>query len=242
MAPKHVERPTVDELRAEIRGLAERRARGDLGEKAFRKRALELSVELARTEARSLVEDEEWVAEHHVVHSHFRLTESLMREPEQTTVSYFATKRRLVRVRGTLVTGRPPLAEEMQVGQVGEVGEVVKHEAEDPAMTKVDAVAYDSIKTIERRVEWRWGEVGMGAAIVLAALLFHGALAITGPVLVLLGVAGALHGLLMPTRWSEIIVADPALPPLAVHGPWRRSGRRLLAVVTSALRSRRQSA
>jgi hypothetical protein len=208
----------VDDLRSEIRGLADKRMRGDLGEKAFRKRALELSVALARAEARAVVGDEAIVAEHHVVHSHFRLTESLMREPEQTTVSYFATERRLVRVRGTLVTGRAQAND-------------------DGASTAVDTAAYERIKAIERRVEWRWGEVGMGLAIALVALLFRGTLAITGPVLVLLGLAGALHGLLMPTRWIEIEV-ESGESPFTVHGVWRRSGRRMLAAVRRSLQAR----
>lgn len=215
--------PTLDGLRSEISGLADRRARGDLTEKAFRKRALELSVALARMQARGAAPGEPLVAEHHVVHSHFRLTESLMREPEQTTVSYFATEHRLVRVRGTLVTGRA-------------------QSPDDPASTTVGCVAYDQVRSIERCVQWRWGEVGMGVVIVMAALLFRGLLAVTGPVLVLLGVAGVLHGLLMPTRWVEIVVDEPALSPLAVHGVWRRSGRRLLAVVKSALHRRQGQA
>lgn len=204
--------PPANELRREIRGLATRRARGELGEKAFRKRALELSVELARVEALAVADREPLVAEHHVVHSHFRLTESLMREPEQTTVSYFATAQRLVRVRGTLVTGRAAASE-------------------DPASTTVDAVPYQQVTAIDRRVAWRWGEVGTGVAIVLLAKLFGSALAITGPVLVLLGTAGVLHGLLMPTRWIEIEVAGAPSAPFTVHGVWRRSGRRLLAAV-----------
>lgn len=221
---ENAEGPTLDDLRAEISGLAEKRARGDLAEKAFRKRALQLSVELARMEAQAAAPGEDIVTEHHVVHSHFRLTESLMREPEQTTVSYFATERGLVRVRGTLVTGRTPLASDGQT------------DAKNPASTIVDTVAYEKVRRIERRAEWRWGEVGTGVVIVLGASLLREVLAVTGPVMVLLGLAGALHGLLMPTRWAEIVVDDEALSPLAVHGVWKRTGRQLLAVVTSALR------
>jgi hypothetical protein len=215
--------PSLGDLRAEISGLAEKRARGDLAEKAFRKRALQLSVELARMEARAAAPGEKVVTEHHVVHSHFRLTESLMREPEQTTVSYFATERRLVRVRGTLVTGRTPLASDEQT------------DAKNPAHTAVDTVSYEQLRGIERRTEWRWGEVGTGVVIVLGAWLLRNILAVTGPVLVLLGLAGIIHGLLMPTRWAEIVVDDETLSPLAVHGVWKRTGRQLLAVVKSAL-------
>jgi hypothetical protein len=191
---------SVDELRAEIRGLAGKRARGDLGERAFRRRGL--------------------LAEHHVVHSHFRWTESVLDEPEQATVSYFATGRRLLRVRGTLVAGR---------GQAGDTSKAV-----------VDDIAYAQVKAIESRRQWRWGEVATGAAIVLLALLLRGTLAVTGPVLVLLGAAGALHGLLMPTRWTELVLAGP--DRFEIHGTWRRSGRRLLAAIRNGLSAERGQA
>jgi hypothetical protein len=188
-------------------------------ERAFRRRLIELSVELARSEARAAVEDDEQiVAEHHVVHSHFKVTESLLQEPEQATVSFFATERRLVRVRGTLAQGpaRP---------------------GEDATKTLVDGVAYDRMEKMERKVERRWGEVGMGLAIVLLALLFRGTLTVTGPVLVLLGAAGVLHGLLLPTRWIEIMMHGEAVePPFAIHGVWRKSARRVLTEIRMALR------
>ncbi len=221
-----VESPTLDEVRAEISGLAARRARGDLAEKAFRKRALQLSIELARKQASAAVPGEAIATEHHVVHSHFRLTESLLREPEQTTVSYFAAEHSLIRVRGTLVTGASPRTD---------------HGAKDPASTVVDRVSYEQVRSIERRTEWRWGEVGTGLIIVLGALLLRDLLAVTGPVLVLLGVAGMIHGLLLPTRWVEIVIDDEAAPALAVHGVWKRSGRQFLAAVSSALGRQRGS-
>jgi hypothetical protein len=188
-------------------------------ERVFRRRLIELSVELARTEARGAMEgDEQIVAEHHVVHSHFKLTESLLQEPAQATVSFFATDRRLVRVRGTLPQGRADLGEEA-------------------TRTLLDAVPYGRVNKVERKVAWRWGEVGTGLAIVLLALLFRATLAITGPVLVLLGVAGVLHGLLLPTRWIEITAqGEAAEPPFAIHGVWRRSARRVLAPVRKELR------
>ncbi len=204
---------SVDELRAEIRELANKHARGDLGERAFRKRGLELSVDLARAEARAALRDEEILAEHHVVHSHFRVTESVLQEPEQATVSYFATHRRLLRVQGTLVAGR---------GQAG-----------DASKTVVDDMAYAQVKTIESRRQWRWGEIAMGATIVLIAFLLREMLAVTGPLLGLLGAAGALHGLFVPTRWTELVPAGPVR--FAIHGTWRKSGRQLLAAVRNGL-------
>jgi hypothetical protein len=204
--------------REQICELGRKRTRGDVTEKVFRRRLLELSVELARGEANATMEhDEQIVAEHHVVHSHFKLTQSLLQEPEQATVSFFATDRRLVRVRGTLAPGGAESGEEA-------------------TRTFVDGVAYARMKKVERKVAWRWGEVGTGLAIVLLALLFRGTLAVTGPVLVLLGTAGVLHGLLLPTRWIEIAVQDEAVdPPFAIHGVWRKSARRVLSVVRKGL-------
>jgi hypothetical protein len=211
----------VEEARARLRELGERRARGDVSERAFRRELMDRSVELARAEARALLAgDEAILAEHHVVHSHFKVAESLLREPEQATMSLFATPRRLLRVCGTLVPG--------QVAR------------DDHATdTTVDAIEYDKVRRIERKVERRWGEVATGAAIAGIALLFRGMLAITGSLLVLVGVAGVLHGLLLPTRWIEIVAErEPALPPVAIHGTWRKSARRVLAVIRGALPGR----
>jgi hypothetical protein len=210
-----VGRRTLEETaREKLCELGRRRARGDVTERVFRRRLVELSVDLARSEANGVMEgDEQIVAEHHVVHSHFKMTESLLQEPEQATVSFFATDRRLVRVRGTLPQGRADLDE-------------------DATRTMLDAIPYCQVSKAERKLAWRWGEVGTGSAIVLAALLFRTTLAVTGPVLVLLGTAGVLHGLLLPTRWIEITAHQASEePPFAIHGVWRRSARRVLAAV-----------
>lgn len=204
--------------RGRLRDLGQRRARGDVDERTFRRQLLDESVGLARAEARAVLEpDEAILAEHHVVHSHFKLTESLLREPEQSTVSLFATARRLVRVRGTLSPSPTGIGEEATRAQI-------------------DQIKYEATTRLEKRVERRWGEVGTGLAIVLLALLLRRVLAITGPVLVLLGVAGALHGLLLPTRWIEI--ASHAEIRAQIHCVWRRSARRLVAVVHQALAKR----
>jgi hypothetical protein len=208
----------VEAARARLRELGERHTRGDVSERAFRRDLMDHSVELARAEARALLADDEAIlAEHHVVHSHFKVAESLLREPEQATVSLFATPRRLLRVCGTLVPG-----------QVGHDDHATR--------TIVDEIGYDQVRRMERKVERRWGEVATGLAIAGSALLFRGTLAITGSLLVLLGAAGALHGLLLPTRWIEIVAErEPSSPPLEIHGIWRKSARQVLSVVRKAL-------
>lgn len=210
---------TAAALRAELRDLGERRQRGDIPDRRFQRRSMDLSVALARAEARSaLPEDEPILAEHHIVHSHFKLTESLLKEPEQATVSLFATAERLVRVRGKLALGAQGLGPDLTT-------------------TWIDSVGYAAIRRLDRRAEWRWGEVGTGLVIVLLALLLRGLLTVTGPVLVLLGLAGMAHGLLMPTRWIEIATEVEVEPHLVIHGAWRKSGRRLVGVLRRGLRT-----
>ena len=209
----------VESVRAELRDLGERRRRGDVTEKSFRRDLLNLSVELARAEARAALSDDEPIlAEHHIAHSHFQLTQSLLKEPEQATVSLFATARRLLRVRGSLAVAAGMLSQAS-------------------AKTVVDHLDYARVKDIESKVERRWGEVGTGFVIVLLALLSRGLLAVTGPVLVLLGIAGMLHGLLLPTRWIEVASNEQVEPRFIIHGVRRKSARQLLAVLRGRLKS-----
>jgi hypothetical protein len=63
-------------------------------------------------------------------------------------------------------------------------------------------------------------------------------LAVTGPLLVLLGFAGIVHGLLFPTRWIEIVARDSEpVPPFQIHGVRRKGARRILAIVRGAMTS-----
>jgi len=217
-APAGSHAENLESVRAELRDLTERRRRGDLTDKRFHRKLLDLSVELARAEARvALPDDEPILAEHHIVHSHFKLTESLLKEPVQATVSMFATARRLLRVRGSLAP---------EAGMLSHT----------PGNTVVDQLDYGRVRDIDGKVEWRWGEVGTGLVIVLSALLLRGLLAVTGPVLMLLGIAGVLHGLLLPTRWIEVVSTEDVEPRFAIHGAWRKSARQLLAVLRHGVR------
>ena len=206
-----------DELRHAIRDLFERRARGDVPDRDFRRRLAESSVALSRAVARErLLPDEKILAEHHLEHSHFKLNQSLLAEPEQATASFFASDRRLIRVCGTLLPNRPVSCDEAD-------------------HTVVDELAYEHMQCVAIRKQIRWGEAATGCVVMLAALLLGRTLAVTGPLLVLLGLAGMLHGLLFPTRWIEIVARDgEPVPPFLIHGVRRKGARKILAVIRSS--------
>ena len=107
--------------------------------------------------------------------------------------------------------------------------------------TSVHANRLSRIGQIARRKQQRWGEVAAGLGAARLAFLLGDALAITGPLLAGLGFAGALHGLLFPTRWIEIVARDaPPATPFEIHGVRRRSARKVLAVVRGAIGARRE--
>lgn len=207
----------TDELRREIQRLYDQRARGDLPAKHFERRLTEKSVALSRAVVGArLAPGESILAEHHVIHSHIKLTQSLLREPEQATDSYYASNRILYRVRGTLLPGRAVTCDESDA-------------------TAVDALAFEQIARIVPRHELRWGEAAVGIAIMLIAIVSRDALALTSPMLLLLGFLGTAHGLLLPTRWLDIVpeCADTTAP-WELHGIRRRSARKLLAILRRA--------
>jgi hypothetical protein len=210
----------ADELRLELRDLFERHARGDVRDKDFRRLLVEKSVALSRLLASArLAPDEKILAEHHLEHSHFKLNQSLLAEPEQATASFFASDRRLIRVRSTLLPHRP-----------------VSHDEADG--TVVDELPYAQVCEVAIRKQVRWGEAATGCAVMLLALLLGRTLAVTGPLLVLLGLMGMLHGLLLPTRWIEIVTrGNEATPPFQIHGVRRKGARRILAILRGAIAS-----
>jgi len=210
----------ADELRQELRDLFERRARDDIRDKDFRKLAAEKSVALCREVATMAIPPgEKILAEHHLEHSHFKLNQSLLDEPEQGIASFFATEQRLVRVRGTVLPGQP----------------VSCNEADE---TVVDALSYEQIQQALIRRQVRWGEMAVGCLIAVMALVMGRTLAVTGPLLVVLGIAGMVHGLLLPTRWIELVPRGTLpKPPFQIHGVRRKGARRILAMVKGAIRS-----
>jgi hypothetical protein len=208
----------TDDLRQELRDLFERRARGDVRDKDFRRLVAEKSVALSRVVASaSLLPGEAILAEHHLEHSHFKLNQSLLDEPEQAIASFFASKHRLIRVRSTMDPGRPV-------------------SCDDADQTIVDEMAYRNMRQAVVRKEIRWGELAVGCMIVLMALLMGRTLAVTGPLLVVLGLAGMLHGLLLPTRWIEIVPRGAEVdPPFLIHGIRRKGARKILAIIRGAI-------
>jgi hypothetical protein len=210
-----------DDLRQELHALLERRRRGDLREKDFQRQLMDTSVALCRAVvARRLAPGEQVIAEHHLVHSHFNVTQSILKEPEQSTVSLFATERRLIRVRGAIRPGRSLSCDEADG-------------------TVVDELPYARVHALARRCQRRWGEAAVGLGATTLALALGDTLAVTGPLLAALGLAGVAHALLMPTKWMEVLTgagdAEPE-PPFAIHGLRRKSARALLAALHDGMR------
>ena len=208
----------AEALRAVIRGLYPKRAIGDLTEKVFQReltdRTLDLYRALIRTKTKN---DEQIVCEHHVLRSHFKLTHSVLREPEQETVSFFATDRSLFHLKSILMPGRPPSADE-----------------EDSFSMK--QIPLQSIVSVRVKRQIRIEEMGMGAAIAGLAALFYSSLSITGPFLVGLGILGMLHGLLLPTRWVQVETIDPESEPILIYALRKKSARRMIKFLREKMR------
>ena len=77
----------------------------------------------------------------------------------------------------------------------------------------------------------RFGEMITGAVIAAVAFLLRPWLQVTGIALVLLGIAGMLHGLLIPTRWAEIIPHKDDVAPFQIFALRKRSAKKLIKVV-----------
>ena len=208
----------IEALRAVIRGLYPKRAIGDLTEKKFQHELVERTLDLYRVLIRmKMKKDESIVCEHHVVRSHFKLTHSVLREPEQGTVSLFATDRNLFHLKSTLMPGRPPSADE----------------EDNFSMEKVPLQRIGSVRA-KRQI--RIEEMGMGAAIAGLAALFYSSLSITGPFMVGLGILGILHGLLLPTRWVQVDIIDPSSEPILIHALRKKSARKMVKYLREKMR------
>jgi len=207
----------IDRLRESLAALHAGQASGEIPRRVFERQAAERGLDLARAVVRSTLQPgEQVVAEHHVVHAHLRLAESVLREPDQEVVSLFATDRRLLRLTSRAMPEQPATFDHRDRTEVSELG-------------------YPQIARLVRRRQIRWGEVAAGAVIVGVALALRDALQVTGPLLIVLGVLGVLHGWLLPTRWVSIDVEDPTRPPWRVSAVGRRTGRQLLAAVREHL-------
>lgn len=202
----------VDALRDDIRLLCARHARGDIRERSFQRALAERTVGLYRALVqRQLAEGEAILHEHHVVTGHTKLAQSMLSEPASLATSLFATERRLFRVRSTLWADTPPTCD-------------------DRDGTVIDAIFLDRIDRLVPRRAIRMGEILAGTAIAGAACAFSQWLSLTGPLLIVLGVLGFLHGLLMPTRWVEVVPKGSAAGDdnILVYALRKKSAERLL--------------
>jgi hypothetical protein len=201
----------IEELRRELRTLYEKHWRGDIPKKKFDRLQAEKSVALYRAIVEHrLEEDEKILLEHHVVRAHLKLSQSVLKEPEQEVNSLFLTQRRLLRLRSSIMPGQ-----------------VTAGDASD--QTVVDDVQLSNIHGLKTRKELRTGEIIAGAVICGFSYLFRSWLMVTGSLLFLLGALGILHGLLLPTRWLELeIMGSQTDNGIKIYALRRKSGRLLV--------------
>jgi hypothetical protein len=214
----------IDALRSEIQDLHHRHERGDIPSRRFEHALAERSLDLYRAVAREcLGKGESLLAEHHVIHSHLRLSQSILKEADQQAVSLFGTDRRLLRIRSILSPGRP-----------------VTCDSHD--QTVLDKVPYSSITGFRVHREVRRGEAVAGVVICTVAWVFRPWLEVTGGFMIGLGVVAILHALLLPTRWIEVeTLGAPDAEPIKIHAPRKKSARSLLRLLRkqrAAARSR----
>lgn len=203
-----------DRLRGEIRDAVSAHRKGDLPQKTFQKKLAELSVALCRAVIKSrLSANETILAEHHVARSHLKLDQSILRDGSQKAVSLFLTDRRLWRLQS-----------------VFQPDQAVTCDQQDS--TAIDQVGLGDIRNVRIRREIRTGELIAGAVIMGFALLFHRYLAVTGPLMIVLGFLGMLHGLFLPTKWVEIEV--PGRTPedmIRVYAVRKKSARKFIELL-----------
>ena len=206
---------SVESLRHKIRELAEKHARGDVHDRAFQKQNEKLTLELCRSLVRDrLAAGETILAEHHVIQAHTKLAGSVLHESQQESISLLATERRLFQLRCKHMPWEPVL-------YAGPDGDQVEH------------VPFSRIRRTVVRRQIRIGEMIAGACIAAVALLFGSWLRVTGIALLGLGIAGVLHGLLIPTRWVEILTAGTPEEHFRIYALRKRSARKLRAVLSA---------
>jgi hypothetical protein len=201
-----------DLLRDNLGDLYLKRTVGDVSERVFQRELAERTVDLYRAVIqRSLEADEKLLADHHSISSHFRLTQSVLREPEQNATSLFLTDRRLLRLRSIVMPDQPPTADRKD-------------------RTVVDGIRLDRIRGLFPKRQFKMGEAAVGAVMCLFAAFFSSWLAITGPFLIGLGILGILHSILLPMRWIEVRSADGSLiqDPIIIYALRKKSARTLV--------------
>ena len=208
-------------LRKNITSLWEKKARGDVSERAFQKQSERAVLDLCRALVRQrLGSGESILFEHHAVRAHTKMAGSVLRESEQEFISLLATEHRLFRLRALHTPDQPLL--------------FLDHDKD-----AVEDLPYTSASGVSVRTQRRKGQIVAGLVIAGFALVAHPWLQITGTALFLLGVAGALHGLLLPTRWAEVLQPPPAAsPPFQIWALRKKSARQLLKFLRQKIQQR----
>lgn len=214
-------RTDVNELRMKIAQLYPKRDIGDLTEKNFQKKLAEQTVALYRAVInRKMAEGETIECEHHSIWTHFRLMQSILREPAQQAISLFLTNKRLFRIQSTLMPDQPPTADKRD-------------------NTTVDEISLDRIRALKKRYQIRTGEILLGAIFCAVAYVFFELLSITGPILFGFGVLGVLHGLILPTKWIEVQTVDvrSEAEPFLIYALRKKSAKDLVRRLQEKLRT-----
>ncbi len=211
----------TEELRKDIATLWEKRARGDVSERAFAKESERRVLELCRALVRHRIGEGESIRfEHHAVRAHTKIAGSVLRESEQEFISLLATERRLFRLRALHTPDQPLLFL-------------------DGDKDAVDELAYASASGVRVRTQRRKGQILAGRSLRVLPSSAHSWLQITGTALFLLGIAGVLHALLVPTRWAEVLQPPPAAsPPFQIWAMRKKSARQLLKFLRQKIQQR----
>jgi hypothetical protein len=219
--PKGEGEDFAEGLRRDIATLWEKRARGDLSERAFQRESEQRVLELCRALVRRRITEGEGIQfEHHAVRAHTKIAGSVLRESEQEFISLLATERRLFRLRAFHTPDEPPL--------------FLKGNQD-----AVEELAYASASGVRVCTQRRKGQFIAGLVIAGFAILGYSWLQITGTALFLLGTAGALHAVLVPTRWAEVLQPVPTVsPPFQVWALRKKSARLLLKFLREKIQQR----
>jgi hypothetical protein len=211
----------IEGLRKDITALWEKQRRGDVSERTFRRESEQRVLDLCRALVRPRIGEGDSIRfEHHAVRAHTKIAGSVLRESEQEFISLLATEHRIFRLRAVLTPDQPLLFL-------------------DGDKDAVEEVTYESASAVTVRTQRRNGQIVAGLVIAGFAVLAHPWLQVTGTALFLLGIAGALHGLLVPTRWAELLQPHPTVsPPFQIWALRKKSARLLLKFLRQKIQQR----
>ena len=210
----------LNELRKRIAQLYPKREIGDLKERDFQAEVAVRTAALYRAIiSERMAEGETIECEHHTIWTHFRLMQSILREPAQQATSLFLTNRRLFRLQATIMPDEPPTGDSRD-------------------NTSVDVIPLDRIHALKKKFQIRIGEALLGAVFCGIAYIFYDWLSITGPFVMVLGALGVPHAVLLPTRWIEVQTVDMPQPtePFTIYALRKKSAKELVRRLGEKLR------